>query len=86
MALKRAVFASSDGAFLCERKNGPFQGHPTSDCYDIVVSFFLYQRGLLKAYANMGYGSLGGKLHSEDGVVGFPMQALVRIGGKNRER
>ncbi len=64
--------AEPDGALLCERKNGPFQGHPTSDCYYIVASFFLYQRGLLKAYANMGYGSLGGKLHSEDGVVGFP--------------
>ncbi len=78
--------AEPDGALQCERKNGPFQGHLTFDCYDIVAYFFLFQRGVLKAYANMGNGSLGGKLHSEDGVVGFPLQALVRIGGKNRER
>ncbi len=41
--------AEPDGAHLClfikaesERENGPFQGHPTSDCYKYNIKNYLF--------------------------------------------
>ncbi len=41
--------AEPDGAHLClfikaesERENGPFQGHPTSDCFFVLFDFLFF--------------------------------------------